>query len=198
VLANALSHLCTHLQMFTCHPPFATARITLLSPGNFKFLRHIKAWILPLDSPVENHFCMIDNSISLCTRSLSIMQQTQWQMYSGGYTATDIYTVADTQRWIQCQIYGTGSRYTFSGADTQGRIHGGRYTTAKTTADIQHSKHSGRYMAADTLWQIHNGGYTEVNIQWWIYSGRYSSGYTIQQTQWLIYSSRYSGGYTTQ
>jgi len=42
-------------------------------------------------------------------------------------------------------------------------------------ADTQHSKHSGRYMAADTLWQIHNGGYTEVNIQRWIYSGRYSS-----------------------
>jgi hypothetical protein len=84
----------------------------------------------------------------------STMQQTEWQLYGGGYTVADIYTVADTQWRIQCQIYSTGSRYTFTGADTQGRIHSSRYTTAKTMADIQHSKHSGRYMAADTLWQI--------------------------------------------
>jgi len=102
----------THSQIFTCNPPFATAGATL------PFLRHMKAWILPLDSSVDNQFCTIDNSISLCTRSLSTIQQTQWQIYSGGYSVADIYTVADTQRQIQCQIYSTGSRYTFTGADT--------------------------------------------------------------------------------
>jgi hypothetical protein len=94
---------------------------------------------------------MIDNSISLCIRLLSTIQQTQWEIYSGGYAVSDIYTVADTPRWIQCHIYSTGSRYTFTGADTQGRIHSSRYTMAKTMADIQISKHSGRYTAADTL-----------------------------------------------
>jgi hypothetical protein len=95
---------------------------------------------------------MMDNPISLCTRSLLTIQQTQWQIYSGGYTVADIYTVADTQRWIQCQIYrySTGSRYIFIGADTQGRIHSGRYTTAKTMADI----HGGGYTAADEQQQI--------------------------------------------
>jgi hypothetical protein len=66
----------------------------------------------------------------------------------------------------------------------------------KTMADIQHSKHSGRYTAADTLWQIQNGGYTEVNIQRWIYSGRYSSRYTTQQTQWQINIGRYTAANT--
>jgi len=94
------------------HPPFATASATLPSPVNFKFLKHIKAWILPLDSSVDNHFCTIDNSISLCTPSLSTIQQTQWQIHNGGYTA------ADTQRQIH------SGRYTaVPNQDTQWRIH---------------------------------------------------------------------------
>jgi len=134
---------------------------------------------------------------AVCTRSLSTTEQSLWQTNSGGYTVGDIYTVADTQRQIQCQIYSTRSRYTFTGADTQGLIHRCGYTMAKTMADIQYSKHCSRYMVADILWQIQNGGYIEVNIQLLIYSGKYSSGYTILQTQQLISSSRYSGRYST-
>ena len=193
MLANALSHLCRLIHKFSLATHYLPLPAPLLpSPVNFKFLRHIYSWIVPLDSSVDNHFCMIDISISLCTWSLSTIQQTQWQIYSGGYT------VADRQQWIQRQIYSTGSRYTFTGADTQGWIHSGRYTMAKTIADIQHSTHSGTYTAADTLWQIQNGGYAEVNIQQWIYRCRYSIGYTTQQTQWLIYSGRYGGRYIIQ
>jgi len=126
---------------------------------------------------------MIGNSIAGCTLSLSAVPQSLWQIYSGEYTLADIYAVADTQQQIQCQIYSTRSRNTFTGANTVGQILSGRYKIAKTITDIQHSKCSSRYMAADILWQKYNGGYTEVNIHQGMYSSRYSSEYTIWQTQ---------------
>jgi len=98
VLANALSHLCRLIHKFSlaiCRLPLL-AGATLPSLANYKFLRHIKAWILPLDSLVDNHFCTIDNSIPLCTRSLSTIQQTKWLIYSGGYIYSDRYTARYT------------------------------------------------------------------------------------------------------
>jgi hypothetical protein len=134
VLANALSHLCRLIHKFSLATRIRHCGATLPSPANFKFLRHIKAWILPLDSSVDNHFCTIDNSISLCTRSLSTIQQTQWQIYSGGYIYSDRYTARYTvpgqDTYSQRRIYRSSSRYT--ARYTQRRIHGGRYTAADT------------------------------------------------------------------
>ena len=122
VLANPLSHLCTHSQIFTRHPPFTTAGATLPSPANFKFLRHIKAWILPLDSSVDNQFCKIDNSISLCTRSLNNTADTvadiQWRIYSSRYIYSGSYTVANTVEDIQYRIKIHIHRGRYTGADT--------------------------------------------------------------------------------
>jgi len=63
----------------------ATASATLPSPANLRFLRYIKAWILPLDSLVDNDFCMIDNSISLSVLDRSQQYSRQWRIYSGRY-----------------------------------------------------------------------------------------------------------------
>jgi len=94
VLANALSHLCRLIHKFslaTHHSPLPAP--LLPSPANLKFLRYIKAWILPLDSLVDNHFCTIENSIS----PFVLDRSQQYCRHSGGYTVADIYTVADTQ-----------------------------------------------------------------------------------------------------
>jgi hypothetical protein len=92
------------------------------SPANFKFLRYIKAWILPLDGSVDNHFCTIHNSISLFVLDHS----QQYSRHSGRQTVED----------IQWQIHSGGysGRYTISDQDThsQRQIHRGRYTEADT------------------------------------------------------------------
>jgi len=111
---------------------------------------YIKAWILPLDSLVDNHFCTIDNSISLFVLDCS----QQYCRHSGGYTVADIYTVADTQGRIQCQIHSTGSRYTFTGVDTQGQRHSSGYTAAETVAYIQQQIQQLIYNTADTMANI--------------------------------------------
>jgi len=122
--------------MFTRHQPFATAGSTLPSPANIKFLRYIKAWILPLDGSVDNRFCTINNSISLFVLNHS----QQCSRHSGRYTMANIYTVTDIQPDISYQV--------------RVHIHSGGYT--KLVQDTHHDIHSGRYTAADTQQRIHS------------------------------------------
>jgi hypothetical protein len=95
----------------------------------------------------------------------------------------DIYTVEDTQWRIQCQIYSTGSRYTFTWDG---------YTGAETRRWIYSGRNSGGYTTQQTLWQIHSSKYTVADTKQWIYSG----GYTVADTAVDIQHSRHSGRYT--
>jgi len=134
------------------------------SPANFKFLRYIKAWILPLDGSVDNHFCTIHNSISLFVLDHS----QQYSRHSGRYTVEDI----QWQIYIQWQIHSGGysGRYTISDQDThsQGQIHRGRYTAVDIQWQNQWQIYNTANTAdtvADTRQQIHCGRYKMVDIQ---------------------------------
>jgi len=100
VLANVWSHMCRQIHKF----PLTTNHSQLPAPLNHlqqtsNFLGILRHRFYHLIVSVDNHICIIDNSISLCTQLLSTIQQIQWHIYSGGCT------VADSIQW---QIYSGG------------------------------------------------------------------------------------------
>jgi hypothetical protein len=59
-------------------------------------------WILQLDSFVDNDIYTIDNSVSVCTRLLSTIQQLLWQIYPGGHTvAASAKNISVQAEWLR-------------------------------------------------------------------------------------------------